>query len=230
MQPLRGPALDAAPYDLICVTSPNAADELFARLLAGGRDARALAGARIASIGPGTTRALLAHGIAAEIEPERFVAEGLVEALAGVEAKRALVARARGGRELLPHALRARGIDVDVLDLYETVVEPLDAATLARATTADYVTFTSGSTVRNFLDAAGAQEHGAADSDAAEGGAAEGGGDAAVFSPQTRIVSIGPVTSETLREHGLTVDVEASEHDIDGLLQALLADAAARRE
>jgi uroporphyrinogen III methyltransferase/synthase len=225
MQPLRGPALDAAPYDLICVTSPNAADELFARLLAGGRDARALAGARIASIGPGTTRALLAHGIAAEIEPERFVAEGLVEALAGVEAKRALVARARGGRELLPHALRARGIDVDVLDLYETVVEPLDAATLARATTADYVTFTSGSTVRNFLDAAGAQEHGAADSDAAEGG-----GDAAVFSPQTRIVSIGPVTSETLREHGLTVDVEASEHDIDGLLQALLADAAARRE
>jgi uroporphyrinogen III methyltransferase/synthase len=224
IQPLPGPALDPTPYDLVCVTSPNAADELFARLLAGERDARALAGARVASIGPGTTRALLAHGIAPEIEPERFVAEGLVEALAGVDARRALVARARGGRELLPDALRARGIEVDVLDLYETVVEPLDAATLARAAAADYVTFTSGSTVRNFLDAAGPQGNGTANSDAAGSGRGP-----AVFSPQTRIVSIGPVTSETLREHGLEANVEAAQHDIDGLLAALLADAAARR-
>jgi uroporphyrinogen III methyltransferase / synthase len=221
-QPLPGPALDPAPYDLVCVTSPNAAEELFARLIAGGRDARALAGARVASIGPGTTRALLAHGIAAEIEPERFVAEGLVEALASVPAERALVARARGGRELLGDALRARGIEVDVLDLYETVVEPLDAATLARAAAADYITFTSGSTVRNFLDAAASRDDATGDAD--------GPGDGPrVLSPQTRIVSIGPVTSETLRERGLTADVEAAEHDIDGLLHALLADAAARR-
>jgi uroporphyrinogen III methyltransferase / synthase len=208
MQPLPGPALDPAPYDLICVTSPNAADELFARLNAGGRDARSLAGARIASIGPGTTRALLAHGITVEIEPERFVAEGLVEALADTTAKRALIARARGGRELLPDALRARGIEVDALDLYETVVEQLDEATLARAGGADYITFTSGSTVRNFLAA---------------------GGGRTTLSTQTQIVSIGPVTSEALREHGLTANVEAAEHDIDGLLRALLADAAARR-
>jgi uroporphyrinogen III methyltransferase/synthase len=207
------------------VTSPNAADELFARLLAGGRDARALAGARIASIGPGTTRALLAHGIAAEIEPQRFVAEGLIEALAGVDAKRALIARARGGRELLPDALRERGIGLDVLDLYETVVEPLDAATLARAAAADYITFTSGSTVRNFLDAAARGDGGG---DGGRGDDGDGAG-LAVLSPQTRIVSIGPVTSETLRERGLKADVEATEHDIDGLLQALLADAAARR-
>jgi uroporphyrinogen III methyltransferase/synthase len=208
MQPLPGSALDPSPYDLICVTSPNAADRMFARLAAGGRDARALAGAQIASIGPGTTRALAAHGIAADVEPERFVAESLVEALADVPATRALIARARGGRELLPDALRGRGVEVDVLDLYETVVEPLDAATLASAAAADYVTFTSGSTVRNFLDAAGREN---------------------VLSPRTRIVSIGPITSETLREHGLTADVEAAVHDIDGLLDALLADAAARR-
>jgi uroporphyrinogen III methyltransferase/synthase len=208
-QALPGPAFDPAPYDLVCVTSPNAADELFARLIAGGRDARALAGARVASIGPGTTRALLAHGIAAEIEPARFVAEGLVEALAEIPARRALVARARGGRELLGEALRARGVDVEVLELYETVVEPLDAATLARAAAADYVTFTSGSTVRNFLDAVA--------------------GDPMALSQQTRIVSIGPVTSEALRERGLTADVEAADHDIDGLLRALLADAASRR-
>ncbi|HEY5389678.1 MAG TPA: uroporphyrinogen-III synthase, partial [Solirubrobacteraceae bacterium] len=119
---------------------------------------------------------------------------------------------ARGGRELLGDALRERGVDVDVLDLYETVVEPLDAATLARAAAADYITFTSGSTVRNFFDAAGAAGDGRE-----------------VLSPQTRIVSIGPVTSEALRERDLQADVEAADHDIDGLLRALLADAAARR-
>ncbi|HEY2571408.1 MAG TPA: uroporphyrinogen-III C-methyltransferase [Solirubrobacteraceae bacterium] len=207
---LPGPALDPAPYDLICVTSPNAAKELFARLAAGGRDARALAGARIASIGPATSDALAAHGIVADVVPERFVAEGLVEALAHVTVTRALVARARGGRELLPDALRAAGAEVDVLDLYETVVEPLSAQTLAQALAADYVTFTSASTVRNFLKAAGEQA---------------GGG---LLSGETRTVSIGPVTSEALRERGVKVDVEASQHDIGGLLQALLADAAAR--
>ena len=209
-QRLPGPALDPTAYDLICVTSPNAANELFERLAAAGRDARALAGARIASIGPGTTDALAGHGIAADIVPERFVAEGLVQALADVAVTRALVARARGGRETLPDALRAGGAEVDVLDLYETVVEPLSADALALALAADYVTFTSASTVRNFLAVAG---------EGADGGS---------LSAQTRVVSIGPVTSEALREHGLTVDVEASAHDIEGLLQALLADAATR--
>ncbi len=207
---LPGPALDPAPYDLICVTSPNAANELFARLSAGGRDARALTGARIASIGPGTTDALAGHGIAADVVPVRFVAEGLVEVLADVAVKRALVARARGGRDVLPEALRSAGAEVDVLDLYETVVEPLSDEALSLARAADYVTFTSASTVRNFLSAAGGQ---------ADGGA---------LSARTRTVSIGPVTSETLRQHGLRVDVEASEHDIGGLLAALLADATAR--
>jgi uroporphyrinogen III methyltransferase/synthase len=220
MQRLPGPALDPTGYDLICVTSPNAANELFERLAAAGRDARALAGARIASIGPGTTDALARHGIAADIVPERFVAEGLVQALADVAVTRALVARARGGRETLPAALRAGGAEVDVLDLYETVVEPLSADALALALAADYVTFTSASTVRNFLSAAGERAEG----ESAAGEGADGGS----LSAQTRVVSIGPVTSEALREHGLTVDVEASEHDIGGLLQALLADAATR--
>ncbi len=215
-QPLAGPPLDPAPYDLVCVTSANAADELFARLAAGGRDARALAGARVASIGIATSEALAAHGIVADVTAERSTGEGLAAALADVPATRALIARARGGREQLPDALRARGADVDALDLYETVVEPLAPRTLAQARAADYVTFTSSSTVRNFLHAAGVQ-------DGARDGRASAG-----ISDATRIVSIGPVTSETLREHGLDVDVEAARHDVDGLLDALLADAAAR--
>ncbi len=226
---LPGPPLDPAPYDLVCVTSANAADELFARLRAGGRDARSLAGARVASIGPGTTRALAAHGIAADVVPERFVAEGLAEALQSVTVSHALVARARGGRDVLPDALRARGAQVDVLDLYETVAEPPPGDVLARARAADYVTFTSASTVRNFLDAiaeAGTEADADADTEAdADTNAAE---DPATLSQHTRTVSIGPITSEALRERGLAVDVEASQHDIDGLLAALLADATAR--
>jgi len=207
---LPGPAFDPSPYDLICVTSPNGVAGLFERLAAGGRDARSLAGARVAAIGPGSARALADRGVAADVLPERFVAEGLVEALAGQPVHRALIARAASARDELPDALRARGAQVDVLDLYETLVEPLSPESLSQAQAADYITFTSGSTVRYFLEAAGNRQAGAG------------------LSPQTRIASIGPVTSATLREHGLTADIEASQHDIDGLLEAIMADAAAR--
>ncbi|HEY2718841.1 MAG TPA: uroporphyrinogen-III synthase, partial [Solirubrobacteraceae bacterium] len=169
----------------------------------------------VASIGPGTSRALAAHGIAADIVAERSVGEGLVQALADVPVTHALVARARGGRDVLPDALRERGADVDVLDLYETVAEPLDVETVAAVRAADYVTFTSSSTVRNLLQAIGAQPASAA-----------GEHEPGIFSSQTRIVSIGPVTSETLTEHGLPIDVEATQHDVEGVLEALLADAA----
>jgi uroporphyrinogen III methyltransferase/synthase len=197
---LEGEPLDPSGYDLICVTSPSGVDALFARLAG---DARSLAGATIAAIGPGTARALAGHGIVADVLPERFVAESLVEALADIPVRRALVARAKVARDVLPDALRERGAEVDVLDLYETVAEPLGGRALNDALAADYVTFTSSSTVRFFLEAAGADAR-----------------------PSGRIVSIGPVTSETLRERGLEVDVEAAQHDVDGLIEALVADAA----
>ena len=100
---------DLGAYDLVCVTSPVGAHELFARLDAAGRDARALAGRTVAAIGPGTARALAEHGIRADVVPERSVAEGLVEALAGVEVRRALDRpRARGPRRAARRAARAR--------------------------------------------------------------------------------------------------------------------------
>jgi uroporphyrinogen III methyltransferase/synthase len=216
---LPGPPLDPAPYDLVCLTSANAVPALFERLAADGRDARALAGARIASIGAATTRALAERGIVADVTAERAVGEGLIEALGDVRVSHALVARARDARDVVPDALRSRGAQVDVLDLYETVAEPLAPETLELAQDADYITFTSSSTVRNFLLAA------AGDDRSAE----RDGRRRAGLSPQTRIVSIGPVTSATLREHGLEPDVEAERHDVDGVLDALLADAAARR-
>ncbi len=209
---LQSSPLDLSPYDLICLTSPNGVAQLFERLAKSDRhptDARALAGARVAAIGPGTARALAGHGIAADVVPERYVAESLVEALAELPVRHALIARAREARDVLPDALRARGAEVDVLELYETIAEPLSLPALAAARAADYITFTSSSTVRFFLEAVGGSAN---------------------LSPTTRIVSIGPVTSATLREHGLEPHVEAADHDIDGLVAALLADAASRDE
>jgi uroporphyrinogen III methyltransferase/synthase len=203
---LPGPAPDLALYDLVCLTSPVGVESLFERLHAGGQDARALADTRVAAIGPGTAEALAARGILADIVPERAVAEGLVDALADLTppVRRALIARASEGREVLPDALRARGAEVDVLALYETIAEDPPAHVLREALAADYITFTSASTVRFFLRAVGDAKR----------------------SPDTRIVSIGPITSDALREHGLEPHVEARTHDIDGLVQALLADAA----
>jgi uroporphyrinogen III methyltransferase/synthase len=106
---------------------------------------------------------------------------------------------------VLPDALRERGAQVDVVALYETVAEPVSAAQRTAVAAADYVTFTSSSTVRFFFDAVGNE-----------------------LRNGIRLASIGPVTSAALRERGRGPDVEAARHDIDGLMTALIADAAAR--
>ncbi|MDX6586607.1 MAG: uroporphyrinogen methyltransferase / synthase [Solirubrobacterales bacterium] len=191
-------------YALVCVTSPNGARLLFEAMDAQGRDARALSQAQVAAIGPGTARALRKHGVIADVVPERFVAEALVEALAEVpiQGKPVLVARAAEARDVLPDALRERGAEVDVVALYETVRESPAVEEIEAAAGADYVTFTSSSTVKNFLEVMG-------------GRVPEG----------ARIVSIGPVTSETAREAGIEVTIEAGRHDPAGLIDALVEDA-----
>ncbi len=193
-------------YALVCLTSPNGVRLFAEALMRRGRDARALAGAKIATIGPGTAEALANFGIGADIVPERSVAEALVEELASmpVEGKAVLVARAAGARDVLPDALGERGAEVDVVALYDTVGDPLSERTIEAAAGADYVTFTSSSTVRFFLEALGDRG----------------------FPAHARVISIGPITSETARERGLEVHVEAAHHDIDGLVEALLEDAA----
>ncbi len=195
VEPIDAQLPDLSGFDLLCVTSPNGARRLLE--LAG--DARALAGPAIAAIGPGTADALRAGGIAADIVPPRAVAESLVEALAGRPVGRALVARAEQARDVLPDALRERGAEVEILALYRTVAEPLDGAALDAARAADYVTFTSASSVRFYCEAAGAPRDG------------------------QQIASIGPITSDALRERGLAADIEASEHTPAGLLAALVA-------
>jgi uroporphyrinogen III methyltransferase / synthase len=209
-------------YALIVLTSPNGVRLLFEAMRNAGLDARALGrpekqrvgelesgavaatGTTVAAIGPGTARALAKCGISADIVPERFVAESLVESLAEVEVsgKRVLVARAADARDVIPEHLESRGAEVDIVALYETVREEPNAEAIEAAQAADYVTFTSSSTVRNLTEALGER-----------------------FPTTARIVSIGPVTSEAAVDAGLEVDVEAERHDIDGLIAAVLTDA-----
>jgi uroporphyrinogen III methyltransferase/synthase len=213
---LELPAIRIAPIDFmlpelaefgwIVFTSANGVDAYFDRGLApASLDARALAPVRIAAIGPGTAAALARRGLRADLVPERFVAESLLDAFpAG--AGRVLLARAESARDVLPEGLARKGYDVEVLAVYRTEPAPPDPETLARvrAGEVDAITFTSSSTVDNFCDAVGVP----------------------LPEPQPRVVSIGPVTSETARSRGLRVDVEADPHTIDGLVEALLSEPA----
>jgi uroporphyrinogen III methyltransferase/synthase len=203
-EPVEFTVPDLAGHEWLVFTSPNGVEAFFTRGLGpSGRDARALAGVRVAAIGPGTARALAGHGIAVDLVPERFVAESLLEAFpAPTEpGARVLVARAEQARDVLPEGLVDRGFAVDVLPVYRTVQAAPDATTLERVRRGDVdaLTFTSSSTVTNLLDLLGG-----------------------VPDPQPLAVSIGPVTSATAVERGVRVDAEASEHTIAGLVAVIL--------
>jgi uroporphyrinogen III methyltransferase/synthase len=189
--------------DWLVLTSANGVSALFERgIIPAGRDARALAGVRIAAIGPGTAAALARYGVRADLVPARYVAEALLEAFPPPTGAggRVLLARAEQARDVLPDGLRKLGYDVDVLPLYRTRAAEPDPAILdqVRRGHVDAITFTSSSTVRNFVELVG------------------------TLDPQPPVVSIGPITSATARELGLRVDAEAAAHTIDGLVTALL--------
>jgi uroporphyrinogen III methyltransferase / synthase len=194
IEPLDGPPIDARAYGLVCVTSANAPRLLLERC---GGDARALAGATVAAIGPGTAAALREVGIVADVVAERSVAEGLLDALPRVLAGiRTLVVCPEDARDTLPDGLRAAGAEVDVVALYRTVAAvPRHPE---RMLAADAVAFTSSSTVRRFAEALAGRDL-----------------------SRVQGVSIGPVTSATARELGVGVIAEAADHDLDGLIARL---------
>jgi uroporphyrinogen III methyltransferase/synthase len=200
----------AGAYDVLCLTSPNGAELLLEAISLAGLDARALAGITIASIGPGTTRAHRSGGLRPDVCPSESISEALGDELVkhGVTGKHVLLARAAEARDVLPERLRDAGAEVDVLPLYDTVRETLSDDLLAQVSEADYVTFTSSSTVRYFVEAVGG---------------------VARVPAGSRLISIGPITSQTARDLGLEIQAEAGRHDIDGLVEAIVEDALSQR-
>lgn len=207
-EPLDAALGNLSQYRWLILTSANAVEALRGRTAAAGIDAAAFAGVEIAAVGSATARALEELGLRVAVTPEEYVAESLVEALGErTRGQRVLLARAAVARDAIPDALRAGGAAVDVADAYRTVI-PEDSVSAIRIIFAaggrapDAVTFTSSSTVTNFGSLLR---------------------EAGVVAPAgMRAVSIGPVTSRTLREQGWEAAAEADPHDLGGLVEAVI--------
>jgi uroporphyrinogen III methyltransferase/synthase len=194
---------DAHGYDWIVFTSPNGVDAFFEMFFKLYDDAREIGAAKIAAIGPATAQRVRDFHLHVDLQPDEFVAEAIVrefERQGGVENLRILLARAEKARDVLPKRLSALGAIVDEGFAYRTVPETRDI-TGARARLleegADLITFTSSSTVDNFLALGLPWPNG------------------------MKTASIGPITSKTARDSGLTIDVEARRHDVEGLVNVI---------
>ncbi len=208
-------------YDWLILTSVNGVEALLSRLAKLKLKPDALAHLKIAAIGPATRKAIEAGGVRVDVTPKEYVAESVVSALhRRVKGKRVLLVRAKVARDVIPRELRQAGATVDVIEAYETVApessrKRLQAA-LKSARRPHAITFTSSSTVKNFVGLLGIR--------AARAALKKSGVYHGVHS-----ASIGPVTSATLREFGLPVDIEAGEYTIPGLVAAIVQKSEAMR-
>jgi uroporphyrinogen-III synthase len=204
-------ALEAiAEYDWLILTSINGVEAVAARMRRLRITKKNLKHLKIAAIGPATREGIEELGLRVAVVPQRYIAESVVESLHGkVEGKRVLLARAKVARDVIPRELRDMGAHVDVIEAYETVV-PASSRTRLRSLMKGpkrrphLVTFTSSSTVKNFvalLGGRGRPPHTSLES--------------------VQFASIGPITSATLREYNLPVHIEAKDYTIPGLIQAI---------
>src|SRR6184192_3029268 len=194
---------DAHMYDWIVFTSANGVEAFFNIFFKLYDDAREIGGARIAAIGPATAQRVKDFHLHVDLQPKEFVAEDVVREFkkqGSIENLNILLVRAEKARNVLPKGLSGWGAIVDEAFAYRNLPEtrdPTGARQQLAKRGADLITFTSSSTVENFLSLG------------------------LPWPKRMRIASIGPITSKTARDHGLTVDVEARRHDIDGLAQAI---------
>ncbi len=226
-------ALDSAlrnigTYDWLILTSVNGVEAVWQRLKKLRLTKKHLQRLQIAAIGPATKSAIEKRGLKVHVVPEEYVAESVVESLREqVKAKRVLLARAKVARDVIPRELRKLGAHVDVVEAYETVIPKSSRARL-RSLLKDpkrrphVITFTSSSTVRNFLALIGTQARGREPA-LSERSESKGRPRHTGMLDDIRFASIGPITSSTLRESGLPVDIEAGEYTIPGLIQAITA-------
>ena len=195
-------------FDWLALTSVNGVAAVWEQVADAGGDARMFARVRLAAVGSGTAQALRDHGLDADLVPERYTTRGLADALLATGGPaRILLPRADIATPSLSRLLRDAGWDVVEVEAYRTVPVPaLDPAVAKQMRDGglDVVAFASSSTVRNLVDLLDGPPH-----------------------PDIRVASIGPVTSDTCRQLGLRVDAEAAPHDVDGLVDAVVAAAMA---
>jgi uroporphyrinogen-III synthase len=205
-QALDSALKNLAGYDWLILTSVNGVEAMWERL-SKLRLTGTLKHLRIAAIGPATSKAMEQHGVKVDVVPKEYVAESVVHSLRRrVRGKRVLLVRAKVARDVIPRELRKAGARVDVVEAYETVL-PQSSRTQLRSALQNprrrphVITFTSSSTVRNFVALLGSRR-----------AKIEG----------IQLASIGPVTSSTLRELGLRVDITAKKFTIPGLVKAIV--------
>ena len=196
-------------YQWLIFTSVNGVRPFMNRLHAAGKDARALANLRLCAIGPRTAQELETYGLTPDIIPTEFQAEGIIAALTdlGIRGSRVLIPRAEVAREILPEQLRELGATVDVIPVYRTISPAVDVASLTQQFhdgRVAVVTFTSSSTVRNFVEVFGGRN--------------------AVKSLLEEVVvaCIGPITARTAEEYGLTVTVMPAENTVPALADMIV--------
>jgi len=193
---------DAHTYDWLIFTSPNGVEKFFDAFYATYEDARSLGGPRIAAIGPSTANKIKEYRFTVDLLPEKFVAEGLIEAFKNesIEHQKMMWVKAEETRDVIYHELTALGAIVDSCLAYRTVPEtddPTGAVEKLKSEGADLITFASGSSVESFFNLG---------LDWPEG---------------CEAASIGPVTSKALEKNGRKPLIEAKEHNIPGLVKAI---------
>jgi uroporphyrinogen III methyltransferase/synthase len=196
-------------YDWLIFTSVNSIAPFLERLRMGGKTVASARSLQVGAIGPETAKRLASAGITASLVPERYQAEGILDAVKpeAVRGKRVLIPRAAEAREILPETLRAWGATVDVVIAYRTALPKVDIAPLAallRQRKIDAITFTSSSTVKNFVRLFG-------------------GGNLAEIAAGSAIACIGPITAGTAEQAGGRPEIVAAEFTINGLTRAIIA-------
>jgi len=197
-------------YDWLILTSVNGVEAMFERMDRKQLEASSLSHLKIAAIGPATNSAIQKRGLTVAVTPKEYIAESVVAALhKRVQGKRVLLVRAKVARDVIPRELRRAGAQVEVIEAYETVVPETSRQRLRQVLAGNSrphaITFTSSSTVKNFVDLLGLRAARAA------------------IKKGVHTASIGPVTSATLREFGLPVNIEARQYTMQGLVDAIVA-------
>jgi uroporphyrinogen III methyltransferase/synthase len=193
-------------YDWLIFTSANGVQFFFERLREKNKDIRDLKGIKICCIGPATARQIEDRGIKVDLVPEQFIAEGILQSFAAMDLKgrKILLPRAAKARDVLPEGLKKMGAIVDVVSAYQTVnsgKKKDELAALISGNKVDVITFTSSSTVTNFVEIMGRDF---------------------ILPAHIDVACIGPVTEAAAKKAGFKIDIQQEEYTMEGLVHSLI--------